>query len=85
MMNRFVRRSLKFGPVLWNSVASALGCFVFMRGFRLVAAEKEVRGADSSIDDAETSRVSSAGICAAIFLLVFIASEALAAVRAFRP
>jgi len=41
MMNRFVRRILKLGPLLWNLVVSTAGGFVFMRGIRLAASGKK--------------------------------------------
>jgi hypothetical protein len=49
MMSRFICRLLKFQPLLWNLCAAAVGCFAFMRGFRLVALEKEESDAASSI------------------------------------
>jgi hypothetical protein len=80
-MSSFVRRIFKFGPLLWNLVVSAAGGFVFMRGFRLVALGKE--GSDSAVAIRTTGLFGRpmAGIGAALFLLVFVSSEALATIR----
>jgi hypothetical protein len=48
MMSRFVCRILKFQLPMWNLCAAAIGCFAFMRGFRLVALEREESDAASS-------------------------------------
>ena len=41
MMSSYIRRLLKLGPLMGDMVVSAAGCFVFMRGFQLVATGKE--------------------------------------------
>ena len=84
MMNSFVRRILKFSPLLRDLVVSAAGCFAFMRGFRLVAMGKEESDAGASLRADGRSPKSLAGIGAALFLLAFVASEALATIGAFR-
>lgn len=40
-MNSFVSRVLKLGSPMWNLFLSTAGCFVWVRGFRLVATGKE--------------------------------------------
>ncbi len=42
MMSRIPRRISKIGLLLGDLVASATGCFVFTRGFRLVVMVEEV-------------------------------------------
>jgi hypothetical protein len=75
-MNRCADRYLKFGSLVWNLCATALGGFVFLRGFRLVAAENEESSAKSSIPVDDTHRKSLAGIGAALLLLTFVTNEA---------
>lgn len=41
MMSTYVRRILKLGPLMGDMVVSAAGCFVFMRGFRVLAMGQE--------------------------------------------
>jgi hypothetical protein len=41
MMSYLLRRTLKVGPVVGCLVASAVGCFVFTRGFQLIAKDGE--------------------------------------------
>lgn len=83
-MNHILRRIATLGPVMGDLVASAAGCFVFSRGFRLVAMDEEDSDTESSVHGEGRSPRLLAGIGAAIFLLVFIAGEALAAVVALR-
>jgi hypothetical protein len=84
MMNRFLRSISRLGPVMGDLVASAAGCFVFTRGFRLVAMGEEESGTESPVHGKVRSPKLLAGIGAAIFLLFFIASETLATVVALR-
>lgn len=84
MMNRFLRSISRLGPVLGDLVASAAGCFVFTRGFQLVAINEEKSDTAQPVHGNIRSPKLLAGIGAAIFLLFFIASEALAAVVALR-
>jgi hypothetical protein len=81
MISSFVRRTLKFGSFMWNLVVSAAGGFVFMRGFRLVALGKEVSDSASSIRATGLFGKPLPGIGAALFLLAFVTSEALATIR----
>jgi hypothetical protein len=86
-MNRFVRRILELGPLLCDLGLSAVGCFVFMPGFRLVAIDR--LGSDTALSmydagyDAGSPRKQLAGFAGALFLLAFVTSEALAMIRAF--
>ena len=41
MMSCLLRRTLKVGPIVGCLVASAAGCFVFTRGFELIAKKGE--------------------------------------------
>jgi len=41
MMSRFVHNVSKLGPLMGDLVVSATGCFVFTRGFWLVAAQAD--------------------------------------------
>ena len=83
-MSSLVRRVSKLGPLMEDLVLSAAGCFAFMRGFRLVAMGKEESDAGASLRADGRSPKSLAGIGAALFLLAFVASEALATIGAFR-
>ncbi len=84
MISNHVRRVLKLGLLMGDMVVSAAGCFVFMRSFRLVALGQEGLDARSSIRAEGRSTKPLAGIGAALFLLVFVASEAAATVVALR-
>jgi hypothetical protein len=82
MMNFFAGRILKFGPLTRDLFVSAAGCFAFTRCFRLIAVGKEGSDARPSIYVAGRFHQSLAGTGAALFLLAFVASEALATIRA---
>jgi hypothetical protein len=82
MMNRFVRRILELGSLLWNLVVSTAGGFVFMRGMRLAASEKEEPKTGSFVCIDETPHKPLAGIGAALFLLAFVTSEVFETIRA---
>jgi hypothetical protein len=84
MMNHFLRGISRLGPVMGDLAASAVGCFVFTRGFRLVARGEEESDRESHGHGKVRHPKLLAGIGAAIFLLFFIASEALATVVALR-
>lgn len=84
MTSHFLRRISKFGQIMGNLVASAVGCFAFTPGFRMVARDEEGSKTESPVRVESGSPVLSIGIGAAIFLMVFIASEALATVVALR-
>ena len=84
MMSSHIRRILKLGLLMGDMVVSAAGCFVFMRGFRVVAMGQERPDARSSMRADGRSTKPLAGIGAALFLLAFVASEAAAAVVSLR-
>ena len=84
MITHILGRISKLGPIMANLVASAIGCFVFRPGFRLFAMDGEGSDRELPMQTADRSRGLSIGIGAAIFLMIFIASEALATVAAFR-
>ncbi|MGD0156432.1 MAG: hypothetical protein ABSB50_10055 [Terracidiphilus sp.] len=84
MLNSFVRRILKLSPLLRDLAVSAAGCFALMRGFRLVAIEKEGSDTAASGQTAGTRGKQLAEIGAALFLLAFIAIEALTTIGALR-
>ncbi len=81
MMNPSVRRILNLGPLIWDLCVSSVGCFIFTSGFRSFAMEKEGSGTGASIRAVGPSRKTSAGIGAALFLLVFVTAEAPATIR----
>ena len=74
----------KLGTLMRDLVASAAGCFVFTRGFRLIAIDEVGSNTESALRTVGKSRKSLAGIGAALFLLAFVTSEALATVVALR-
>ena len=84
MLNFFVKRTLKLGSIMSDLFLSTAGCFAFTRGFRLVAIGREGLDAVGSIPISGASRKPLAGIGAALFLLAFVASEALATIGALR-
>jgi hypothetical protein len=81
-MNSSAGRILKLGPLMRDLFVSAAGCFAFTRCFRLIAIGKEGSDTGPYIHVVGRSRKPLAGIGAALFLLAFVASEALAAIRA---
>jgi hypothetical protein len=84
MMNSLIRHILKPLPLLRDLAVSATGCFALMRGFRLVATEDDGSDSAASARAAGTPRKQLAGIGAALILLAFVASEALATIGALR-
>jgi hypothetical protein len=84
MMNSTIGPFLKLGELMWNLFLSAIGCFVFMRCFRLVALGKENSETVASISVAGTTHKSWAGIGAAFPLLAFATSEPLPIIHAHR-
>jgi len=84
MMSDLVHRTLKMGLIIGYLIASAAGCFLFTRGFRLIAMD------DAGSSTASPSRVIDgspklwAGMDAALFLLAFVTSEALITIMALR-
>lgn len=90
MTNSILRRILGLGPLVCDLGLSAAGCFVFMRGFRLVAIEEPGSDTgqsryDAGYDagrDAGSPLKQFAGFDAVLLLLVLVTSEALAMIRA---
>jgi hypothetical protein len=65
-------------------IASATGCLVLTRGFRLLAMNEEESHSAFPIRNNDGPPKSLAGIGAALLLLTFISSEAVATVLALR-
>ena len=84
MISRFLRPISTLGLSVGNLVASATGCFVFTRGFRLVARNEEESHSALPVHDNDGPSKPLAGIGAAFLLLTFISSEAVATVLALR-
>jgi len=63
-MDCFIRRLLTIGLPMWNLFLSTAGCFVLMRGFRLVTTGKEAPDT-ASLRVAVASRSPLAGVDAA--------------------
>jgi hypothetical protein len=80
-MNCSVRRILNLGPLMLDLCASSVGCFVFTSAFRWFAMEKEGSDTVASIRVVGPARKTLAGIGAALFLLAFVNTEALATIR----
>lgn len=70
---------------MWEIFASATATFMFVRGFSLVSRGREMPDKVPFDGIAGPSFKPFAGAGIAIFLLAFIAGEALTTVRAFRP
>ena len=84
MKSRFVRRILKLGTLILDLVVSAAGCFVLISGFSLVTRRRTVSNKAESFRAADRSRKPLVAVGAALFLLAFVTSEALAMLGAFR-
>jgi len=82
MMKRFAQSIFRLGLFTKDLIVSASGCFLFTPGFRLVTTGDNGAGTLLSVHNADTSAKPLAGAGAAFFLLSFIASEALATIRA---
>jgi hypothetical protein len=82
MMNCSVRRILNLKLLLWDLCVSSVGCFVFTSGFRSFAMEKEGSETGACVRAVGLARETLAGIGAALFLLGFVTTEALATIRA---
>jgi hypothetical protein len=82
MMDSLTHGILRLGSFTRDLVVSAAGCFQFMPGFRMVTTGSDGVGAPLSVHNAGNSSKPLAGVGAAFFLLSFIASEALATIRA---
>jgi hypothetical protein len=84
MISRYLRPISRLGLSASHLIASATGCLVFIRGFRLVAMNKEESHSALPMRNADGPPKSSAGIGAALLLLTFISSEAVATVLSLR-
>ena len=82
MMNCSVRRTLNLGSLMWDLCVSSVGCFVFTSAFRSFAMDKEGSETDPSMRAVGPGRKTLAGIGAALFLLAFVTTEAMATIRA---
>jgi len=82
MMNCFVRCILKLGSLTGCLLASSAGLFVFTRASRMVAMEADRSDRVEPMRANGKSRKHLAGIGAALFLMAFITSEVLLAIRA---
>jgi hypothetical protein len=83
MMNPFVRRISKRLHPLWDLIMSAVGGFTLLGGSGLFATGKAGSDTAASTRAAAPSRKPLAGTGAAVFLLAFITSEALATIGTF--
>lgn len=80
-----IRRGIsRLGMHIGYLIATCTGSFVFTNGFSLVARDEEGSDTESPANVDGKSQIRMAGIGAAIFLLIFVTSEALAAVVALR-
>ena len=82
MMSSILRPISRFGLFLSNLIASATGCFLFTPGFRMVAMNGEESRSALPMRDKDGHPKSMAGIGAALLLVAFISSEAVATVLA---
>ena len=83
-MNNLFRHIVRLGPSVGNLFVTAVGGLVFMPGFRLIAMGKEKSDAELPMRADDWSLKTLAGIDAAVFLLAFAGSEALATIAALR-
>jgi hypothetical protein len=81
-MNCFVRCILRLGSLMGCLLASSAGCFVFTRASSLAATEREGSDSEATIRAGGGSSKHLAGIGAALFLMAFVTSEVLLAIRA---
>ena len=84
MISRILRPISRLGLLLSDLIASATGCFVLTRGFQLVAINEEKSHSALPMRHDDGPPKSLAGIGAALLLVAFISSEALATVVALR-
>lgn len=83
-MSSLSRRIVRLGPSLGNLAVSAAEGLIFMRGNRVIPLAREEPDAGSAMRAADRSPKGSVGIDAVVFLLAFVASEALAMICALR-
>ena len=84
MMSHILRRNSKLGMLVGYLAALGARCFVFSSGFRLAAMDAEGSDTMSPVTTDRGTPRRLAGVAAAIFLLAFVASEALATIAALR-
>ena len=84
MTSRTLRLISKLGPLMRDLVGSTTGSFVFTCGFRLIAIDEVGSNTEAAVRTVSRSQKSLAGIGAALFLLAFVTSEALATAVALR-
>jgi hypothetical protein len=84
MISRTLQLISKPGPWMGDLVGSAAGSSVFTRGFRLIAIDEVGSNTEAALRTVSRSGKSLSGIGAALFLLAFVTSEALATVVALR-
>lgn len=84
MISSILRSASRLGLSVGNLIAAATGCFVFTRGFRLVVMNEEESHSALPILHDNGHRKSMAGIGAALLIVAFISSEAVATVVALR-
>jgi hypothetical protein len=82
MINSFVSRRVRARSFAGDLIVSAAGCFLFMPAFRTLTAGSDRSDLRLSAWNTAASPRPLAGVYAAFFLLSFIASEALATIRA---
>ena len=84
MMRQILRQTSKLCALLGDLIVSGAGCFIFTSGFRQVAMEEEESDTKPPMPVGASSPGRLAGLAAAIFLLLFVTSEAVAAVVALQ-
>lgn len=84
MVRSILRPISKSGHFVSNLMASATGSFLFTRGFRLIALNGEEPRSAVSMSGKDGDPKPVAGIGAALLLVAFISSEAVATVLALR-
>lgn len=84
MKSHLLHRTLKSGPIMGYLAASAAGSIVFARGFQLIA--KDGKESDMGSPSRVVGRFPKrwAGMDAPLFLMAFIASEALMTIIVLR-
>jgi len=83
-MSDLHNRTLKMGLAIGQMVASVAGCFMFTRGFQLIAMDETGSNTSSPPRVVNRSPRLWAGMDAALFLMAFVASEALITIMALR-
>ncbi len=81
MISTFTRRVSNLGSFTKDLVMAAAGCFLFMPAFCMVTADSDGSASLSSGRSAHAFAEPATEVGAALFLLSFIASEAIATIR----